>query len=982
MEESITIHILLIEDNPGDVFLIKDMLNKSEVNFSVSHASGLSEVPDILSKENFDAVLLDLGLPESSGLETLKKVRASGMELPIIVLTGLDDDEIALDTLKEGAQDYLVKGKLNAEKIIRSVRYSIERKKIQEELRESERKYRELSKDLELRINERTNNLLIANNNLSEEIEERKQIEESLKQSEERYRSLVELSPDGVLVLTLDKKIIYANSAALRIHGTKSFRNLWQKSVFDFIHPEDSGKIRKFIELNAGQEHIPLMESRLIRSDGSVVDVETIGNRIEYEGKPADQIIIRDISARKKTENELNKLNRTLKALGESSQAMSHATNELAYMKEVCKIIEQDCGYTMLWIGFTEDGPEKRVKPVAHAGLAEGYLEKMKITWADTRRGRGPTGTAIRTGETTVCRNMLTDPNFIPWRMEALERGYASSVAIPLLLNGKAFGAITIYSGKPDDFSKDEIDMLREIAKDLSYGISSIRLKEAEIKAEMELKSSEEKYRLLFDFLPFGITLTDKKGNIIEANSESERLLGVSRDVHTNRKIGGKEWNIVRPDHSVMPPEEFASIKALEENSLVENIEMGIIKNKNEITWLNVTAAPFPFKDHGVIVVYSDISRRMEAENALKESEEKYRLLFNKMIDGFALHEIITDDKGNPVDYKFISINPAFERLTGLRAEKVIGKRVLEVLPGTENHWIEKYGEVALKGESLEFENFSAQIKKYFKVSAFSHKKGFFAVIFEDITERKMTEDKLKRIANELKELNDTKDKFFGIIAHDLKNPFASLLGATEILTHNPEQYDLETTRSFISLMHNAAQSGYDLLENLLEWSRAQTGNLTFMPQNINIREVVDENLANMRVNATNKKINLFSKIRNDIEIVADRNMLNTVIRNLLSNALKFTHEAGKITVDAVREDGLVTISVKDTGVGIPEKDLNKLFRIDIKYSNIGTAKEKGTGLGLLLCKEFIEKHGGRLWVESVQGEGSEFKFTLPDKKT
>ena len=206
-------------------------------------------------------------------------------------------------------------------------------------------------------------------------------------------------------------------------------------------------------------------------------------------------------------------------------------------------------------------------------------------------------------------------------------------------------------------------------------------------------------------------------------------------------------------------------------------------------------------------------------------------------------------------------------------------------------------------------------------------------------------------------------------------------MGATEILTNNSEQYDTETTKAFIDLMHNAAQSGYSLLENLLEWSRAQTGNLTFLPQNLNIKEVVNENLASIKVNAANKKISIKSEIKYDIEVLADRNMLNTVIRNLLSNALKFTHTEGFVTIKALKTDDHIILSVKDTGIGIPEEELTKLFRLDVKYTNLGTAQEKGTGLGLLLCKEFVEKHGGKIWVESKFGKGSEFKFTLPVKE-
>ncbi len=973
------IDILLIEDNAGDVYLIKDMLSKSGINCTVSHASSLGEATKILSGREFDAVLLDLGLPESVGLETLERIKLHKIKSPVIVLTGLDDEEMALNAVKEGAQDYLVKGKLDPEKIFRAIRYSIGRKKIQEDLIISENRFRELNEGLELKVAERTKTLEELNSSLSDEIEERNQIEENLRHSEERYRSLIELSPNAVLV-NRNKCIVLLNKAALELFGADSPEQILGKSPFELFHPDFHEMISERINLLNKGHDVPVTEEKIVRFDKTIRYVEVMAAPFADEEGKAIQVILHDITERKAKEVELNKLNRTLRALSKSNQAMAHIKNEKAFLNEICRIIINDCQYSMVWIGYAREDEKKTVEPVAYSGFEKGYLETLEITWDDSERGKGPTGAAIRTGKISLCKNMRTDPKFEPWRKEAIARGYESSVSLPLYSDRKPLGAMTIYTTIADAFSEEELVLLKELSNDLSYGIMAIRLQEARNKAVQALSDNEEKYRLLFDFIPLGITITDKKGNILEANSESERIIGISKKDHQERQISGVEWRIIRPDHSPMPPAEFASVRALKENKMIDNIEMGMVKDNDEITWLNVTAAPFPFREHGIIIVYTDVTRRMEAEIALKESEEKYRLLFNKMIDGFALHEIITNKDGIPVDYRIISVNPAFETMTGLKATNIIGKKISEVLPETEKYWIERYGEVALSGKSLEFEDYSSEINKYFKVSAFSHKYGYFAVIFEDITERKVSEEKLRNNAAELKELNDTKDKFFGIIAHDLKNPFASLLGATEILTNNAGQYDFETTKTFIGLMHNAALSGYALLENLLEWSRAQTGNLTFLPQNLNIREIVDENLATLKVNAANKKILLNSKVKHDIEVVADRNMLNTVIRNLLSNALKFTHEEGSVTVNAHKSDGHVIMSVKDTGVGIREDDLNKLFRLDIKYTNLGTAKEKGTGLGLLLCKEFIEKHGGKLWVESTFGKGSEFKFTVPDK--
>jgi signal transduction histidine kinase len=287
-------------------------------------------------------------------------------------------------------------------------------------------------------------------------------------------------------------------------------------------------------------------------------------------------------------------------------------------------------------------------------------------------------------------------------------------------------------------------------------------------------------------------------------------------------------------------------------------------------------------------------------------------------------------------------------------------------------------------GKHMEFEDDLDNIKFFHSFYPVYDEKGhvnYVAAYDRDITEKKHAEEQLKKNADSLRELNATKDKFFGIIAHDLRNPFSSLLGASEILSNNVRQYDIDSIETFSRLSYDAAKSCYALLENLLEWSRAQTGNLKFNPLKVNITEIIEENLSVLKTFAANKKITLYSKVSEDIFSLADRDMLKAILRNLLNNALKFTCLNGEVFVNAIEEKNHIIISVKDNGIGIPKKDIDKLFRIDIKYTKVGTNEERGTGLGLLLCKEFVEQHGGKIWVESDEGEGSEFKFTIPLKK-
>lgn len=218
--------------------------------------------------------------------------------------------------------------------------------------------------------------------------------------------------------------------------------------------------------------------------------------------------------------------NRMLRALSDSHQALMGAVDEDTLLRDVCRIIVEDCGYAMVWIGIAEDDERKSIRPVAYSGFERGYLETLELTWADSERGRGPTGSAIRTSRVQMCRDVLTDPRFLPWRDEAVERGFASSIAIPLLKEGKAFGALAIYSREPDPFEDDEVGLLTELAGDLSQGISGIRLQADHAEAEEAVRLSEERYRRLFEDDLTGDFIAEPDGRILFCNPAFVRLFG------------------------------------------------------------------------------------------------------------------------------------------------------------------------------------------------------------------------------------------------------------------------------------------------------------------------------------------------------------------------------------------------------------------------------------------------------------------------
>lgn len=238
--------------------------------------------------------------------------------------------------------------------------------------------------------------------------------------------------------------------------------------------------------------------------------------------------------------------------------------------------------------------------------------------------------------------------------------------------------------------------------------------------------------------------------------------------------------------------------------------------------------------------------------------------------------------------------------------------------------------------------------------------------------------DELDKQKRELEELNATKDKFFTIIAHDLKNPFNTVIGLSELLIERYDLYDSSKIKEFIAQIYKYSNNAYHLLEDLLQWAKSQTGRMEVYMEKLDVFELAIENLNLFQENANKKGINLVSNVKMQTYIFADRNMITTVLRNLISNSIKFTNRGDFITLEAIKLNENVEISVTDTGIGIPEKNLKKIFNIDANISTQGTEDEPGTGLGLIISREFVEKNGGTIYVKSQEGKGTQFSFKIP----
>ncbi len=236
----------------------------------------------------------------------------------------------------------------------------------------------------------------------------------------------------------------------------------------------------------------------------------------------------------------------------------------------------------------------------------------------------------------------------------------------------------------------------------------------------------------------------------------------------------------------------------------------------------------------------------------------------------------------------------------------------------------------------------------------------------------------IEQRTSQLIEIVSTNGKFLSIIAHDLRSPFSSIIGILELLKMSLKEFNWDEVEEYINLVYNSANNTLVLLDNLLLWAVSQNKEKNFIPVKINLYELLDEEIESLKTLALQKQITMSHKVEPGLNVIADLQMVKTIFRNLINNAIKYTHAYGKIVITAVENNQFVEVTVNDNGTGISDKERKKLFKIDSFHSTPGTRNEKGTGLGLLLCKEFVELHGGNIRVESEAGKGSRFSFTLP----
>lgn len=530
------------------------------------------------------------------------------------------------------------------------------------------------------------------------------------------------------------------------------------------------------------------------------------------------------------------------------------------------------------------------------------------------------------------------------------------------------------YNGELDVKSRDEIKILADTLISMSRSIES---KENLLKEDMHFLER------IVSTIPSGLLVIRKE----QSNAGDYASFGTNKVILANKmfyqmfektkeNIIGKEIKDVLSEINLS---DFCK-NILKEDNISEDIQCQCSLPSKGVMTLNLRLAGFELGEKNILIVMHDITALKKAEEIIKQEKEKAQLY----LDIAEVIMLVLDRNGN-----VSLINSKGLRVLGYSKEEIIGKNwFLNFITDEQKHQIHTVFDSLINNNSSApdyFENDIITKSGELRVVAWHNvilrdTSGNITGTLSsgiDITEKRRAEELLKKYNEELKSAIAQKDKFFSVLSHDLRSPFNGLLGYANILAEESESLTKDEIKEFSKAVFLISQKMFEHLNNLLEWSRLQRDKIDFNPERLDLTEVLEGVVTLLKPNADKKKIKLIVNSTPDIFIKADKFMLNSIIQNLLSNAIKFTPKGGTVKIETSVIGSKVEISVIDTGVGLTPEDIHKVFRIDTTFSTKGTENEQGTGLGLIICKEMIERHSGEIAVSSAPGKGTEIKFSV-----
>jgi PAS domain S-box-containing protein len=535
------------------------------------------------------------------------------------------------------------------------------------------------------------------------------------------------------------------------------------------------------------------------------------------------------------------------------------------------------------------------------------------------------------------------------------------------------------YIMNDQDKTKEELQKaLRELNQKYDSLKDFLSEETAEHKrAEEALKESEYKYKIAFQTSRDSINITERDGTYIDINEGFTNITGFTReDVIGKLSSEINIWAI---------PEDLEKLSAgLKQKGYVENLE-SIFRCKDGSLKTAIISANIIILNNEphIQVIAHDITERKQMEELILQSRHQFDNLVSNIPVGVYILRSKTEGT-----YALDYVSPKMEIMLDLSSESLMssGDAILKIIhPDDLEDFVRMNREGIQQKRPFDWKG-RAVIKgaiRWLHISSLPQELEFGDILWNgliiDISEQMLAQAEIEHQNEELQKINAEKDKFFSIIAHDLRSPFNGFLGLTQIMAEELPRLSMAEIQIIAQRMSKSASNIYRLLNNLLEWSRIQQGAILFNPEVIQFKLVVNGSIDVILESAQSKEVEIETDFLDGLLVFADENMLQTILNNLISNALKFTPRGGKINLSAKTSDKKnVKISIRDTGIGMSQILVDNLFRLDVQTSRIGTDDEPGTGLGLLLCKEFVEKHGGILRVESEEGNGSNFYFTLP----
>lgn len=682
----------------------------------------------------------------------------------------------------------------------------------------------------------------------------------------------------------------------------------------------------------------------------------------------------KDEQALKENEARLTKLNATLRAISNSNQAIIRATDEEAFLQDACRVLVEDCGYKMVWVGLALDDPEKSVKPVAFSGFDKSYLDSLQVTWADTPRGQGPTGRAVRTGQPQFCTSMKTDERFKPWREEALKRGYESSISLPLKIDQKVIGALTLYSTESAVPSEEEIKLLSEMANDFSQGMKILRIRKEKEQAEAEL----ERQAALLDLSPDAIFVRDIEGTISFWSRGAEKLYGWLKE----EAIGKNSNDILKTCFSL----DYTSIlKQIKETGKWSGELVHTAKDGRQLTVQSFWQAIFDLNGDIVELLESnvDITERKQFEQALERAKVDWERTFDSVPDLIA----ILDDK-----HRIVRANKAMAQALGKTPECCVGLNCYECVHGQDVPPMFCPHALAMKdGQEHTAEVHEERLGGDFIVSATPLKDDYGRIIgsvhvARNITLRKQMENKLEEYSKELAHLVEERTKQLrdserlaaigataGMVGHDIRNPLQAIASSLYLAKSDLNDVPAGATKDALleSIVEIEKNVDYinKIVVDLQDFAKPLKPILSEIDLTLTIQEVLKNRVIpeNITVEySVDSKANCF---------VADATYIRRMLNNLVNNALQAMPNGGKLTIKALCESDGFVISVEDTGMGIPDEVKSKLF------TPLFTTKSKGQGFGLAVVKRMTETLGGCVTFETKAGCGTKFIVRLPSKR-